>query len=87
MAKRTKHSQPSAEDKELQYRIIFESASDGMIIGDLETGRVVDANPGAITMHGYKRDEFIDLHLTTYVRPDSQRQLIESVTYAQFGGA
>ena len=54
-------SQLSAEDKEQQYRIIFEAASDGMIISDLETGRVVDANPAAISMHGYSREEFIGL--------------------------
>jgi len=36
-------SQLSLEDKEEQYRIIFESASDGMIISDIATGRVVDA--------------------------------------------
>ncbi len=55
-------SQLSAEDKEQQYRIIFEAASDGMIISDAGTGRVVDANPAAIAMHGYTREEFIGLH-------------------------
>jgi PAS domain S-box-containing protein len=67
------HSPLSIEDKEQQYRIIFEAASDGMIISDIETGRVVDANPAAIAMHGFTRDEFIGLHLTGYIHPDSQR--------------
>lgn len=62
----------STADQEQQYRIIFEAASDGMIISDIETGRIVDANPAAIAMHGFTRDEFIGLHLTSYIHPDSQ---------------
>lgn len=80
--KKKKLSQLSAEDKEQQYRIIFESASDGMIISDLGTGRVVDANPATIKMHGYTREEFIGLHLTAYVHPDSHRLFTESATGA-----
>jgi PAS domain S-box-containing protein len=76
----------STDDKEQQYRIIFESASDGMIISDLETGGVVDANPAAMTMHGYTREEFIGLHLTAYIHPDSQRLFIESANDAHPGG-
>jgi two-component system nitrate/nitrite sensor histidine kinase NarX len=76
----------SAEDKEQQYRIIFEAASDGMIITDLDTSRVVDANPAAITMHGYAREEFIGLHFTAYIHPDSQRLFSEFTNDSQQGG-
>lgn len=76
----------SREDQEQQYRIIFESASDGMIISDLETGRVVDANPAAIAMHGFTREEFIGLHMTAYVHPDSQRLFNEATQGAPSGG-
>ena len=78
--------QLSAEDKEQQYRTIFEAASDGMIISDIGTGRVVDANPAAIAMHGYTRQEFIGLYMTAYVHPDSQRLFNESVNEVQPGG-
>lgn len=74
------------EDQEQQYRIIFEVASDGMIISDIETGRVVDANPAAIAMHGYTHEEFIGLHLAAYIHPDSQRLFSESARDAQPGG-
>ena len=84
--KRKLRSPSKAEDKEQQYRIIFETASDGMIISDLETGRVVDANPAAIAMHGYTREEFIGLHLTAYIHPDSQRLFTTSANDAQPGG-
>jgi len=79
-------SQLTTEDKEQQYRIIFESASDGMIISDVGTGLVVDANPAAIAMHGYAREEFIGLHLTAYIHPDSQRLFTESAKDVQPGG-
>jgi len=79
--------QLQTEDKEQQYRIIFESAGDGMIISDVGTGRVLDANPSAIAMHGYTREEFIGLHLTAYVHPDSQGLFTESGNDAQPGGA
>jgi two-component system nitrate/nitrite sensor histidine kinase NarX len=76
----------ATEDQERQYRIIFESAGDGMIISDLETGFVVDANPAAISMHGYTREEFIGLHQTAYVHPDSQLLFLESASNVQQGG-
>jgi PAS domain S-box-containing protein len=79
-------SQSSAEDKEQQYRVIFEAASDGMIISDIETGRVVDANPAAIEMHGFTRDEFIGLHLTAYIHPDSQRLFTQAPNEVQLKG-
>jgi PAS domain S-box-containing protein len=55
-----------------QYRNILDAAVDGMIISDLETGCVVEANPAARQMHGYPRDEFIGMHLSAYIHPDSQ---------------
>jgi len=74
------------EDKEQQYRIIFEAASDGMIISDIETGRIVDANPAAITMHGFTREEFIGLHFTSYIHPDSQRLFTQAPNAIQSKG-
>ena len=65
---------PSSEN-EWQYRSIFDSANDGLIIINLETGRVVEANPAACRMHGYTRDEFIGLHLTAFIHPDSQNSI------------
>ena len=84
--KRKPKSQLSTEDKEQQYRIIFEAASDGMIISDIETGRVVDANPAAIAMHGFTHDEFIGLHLTSYIHPDSQRLFTQAPNSIQSKG-
>ena len=84
--KKNLHFPLSAEDKEQQYRIIFEAASDGMIISDVGTGRIVDANPAAITMHGSTREEFIGLHFTAYVHPDSRRLFTEAANEIHPGG-
>jgi PAS domain S-box-containing protein len=55
----TKPIEPPVEEQ--TYRSIFDSASDGLIIIDLESGRVVEANPAACAMHGSTREEFIGL--------------------------
>jgi PAS domain S-box-containing protein len=44
---------------ELRYRRLFESAKDGILILDAETGMVVDVNPFLITTLGYSREEFL----------------------------
>lgn len=76
----------SSEDKEWQYRSIFDAATDGIIITDLETGRVVEANPEACKMHGYTRDEFIGLQLTAFIHPDSQKGFHEYIRAFQADG-
>jgi PAS domain S-box-containing protein len=79
-------SQTDQKEKEWQYRNIFDAVSDGLIINDLETGLVVEANSAALAMHGYSREEFIGLHLTAYIHPDSQRLFTESAQAVQSGG-
>lgn len=50
-------------EKEKIYRAIFESASDGIIITDLETGKILAANPAAAEMHGYPRQALLELRM------------------------
>ncbi len=59
------------EEKGLYWNI-FESAADGLIIADLETGRVVRANPAACAMQGYTCAEFIGMLPAAFIHPDSQ---------------
>jgi PAS domain S-box-containing protein len=47
-------------EREAQYRAIFDSAMDGLVIFDRNAG-IVEANPEACRMHGYTRDEVIKL--------------------------
>ena len=46
-------------DSELRYRRLFESARDGILILDAETGMVVDVNHFLIEMLGFSREQFI----------------------------
>ena len=75
-----------ADEREQRYRSIFETASDGLIINDLETGLVVEANPAACTMYGYTREEFIGRHLTSFIHPDSSQQFSKYVQAVQSRG-
>ncbi|HQT91210.1 MAG TPA: PAS domain S-box protein, partial [Candidatus Kryptobacter bacterium] len=44
------------QDSEKRYRRLFESARDGILILDAETGRVVDVNPFLLQLLGYSYD-------------------------------
>jgi len=49
------------EEKEGQYCSRFDIAIGGIIIHDLETGRMVEANPTAYRMYNYTHEEFLGL--------------------------
>ena len=44
---------------ELRYRRLFETAQDGILILDADTGQVVDANPFMKDLLGYSQEEFL----------------------------
>jgi PAS domain S-box-containing protein len=44
---------------ELRYRRLFETAQDGILILDAETGQITDVNPFLVEMLGYSRDELL----------------------------
>ena len=44
---------------ELRYRRLFESARDGILILDLDTGRITDVNPFLIELLGFSHDEMV----------------------------
>ena len=48
---------------ELRYRRLFESAKDGILILDADTGQIVDANPFLMNMLGYSYKELIGKEL------------------------
>lgn len=69
------------------YALLFEIAGDGLILQDVETGRVVEANPAACTMYGYARDEFIGRLPACFIHPESIHRFAEYVQAVQSGGA
>jgi PAS domain S-box-containing protein/putative nucleotidyltransferase with HDIG domain len=53
----------SLGNSELRYRRLFESAQDGILILNAETGWIIDVNPYLIDMLGYSREEFVEKKL------------------------
>jgi len=56
-------SEQSLRISELRYRRLFESAQDGILILNAETGSISDVNPYLIDMLGYSREEFVEKKL------------------------
>lgn len=48
----------SPKDSEIRYRRLFESAQDGILILNAETGMIDDVNPFLTNLLGYTREEF-----------------------------
>ncbi|MBN1436830.1 MAG: PAS domain S-box protein [Sedimentisphaerales bacterium] len=55
---------------EQQYRTIFESTTDGLVVLDIDAAVVVDANPAACTMYGYDREELVGKNPRELFHPD-----------------
>ena len=72
------------EKKDQPYWGIFEAVSDGLIIHDSETQRIVEANTAAAEMHGYTVEEFIGLPLVAYIHPDSRDDFFKSTQTVQY---
>ena len=51
--------QHSLQVSEARYRRLFETAQDGILILDADTGQITDVNPYLIKMLGYAREDFM----------------------------
>ncbi len=58
-----KTAEDAEKASELRYRRLFESAKDGILILDFNTGMIVDVNPFLTSLLGYSREEFLKRHL------------------------
>ncbi|MEN6507666.1 MAG: sigma 54-interacting transcriptional regulator [Smithella sp.] len=54
-----KQTEEALKSSETRYRRLFESARDGILILDAETGQISDVNPFLMEMLGYSHDEFL----------------------------
>jgi PAS domain S-box-containing protein len=55
-----RQAEEALREGEERYRSLFENAPDGILVADME-GRYVDANPSALSMLGYAREELIGM--------------------------
>jgi len=54
-----KRIEDALKASEIRYRRLFETAKDGILILDADTGRITDANPFLQEMLGYSHDELL----------------------------
>ena len=80
-----KRAEEELREREQQYRSIFESTSDGLVITDLETRLVTAVNPAFCRMHGFTREELIGAHPTVFIHPDYHRDLARFVEVVKAG--
>ncbi len=55
----SKVAEEALHASEIRYRRLFETAQDGILILDADTGQIVDANPFLINMLGFSREQFL----------------------------
>jgi len=48
---------------ESRYRRLFETAKDGILILDADTGKIVDVNPFLLELTGYSHGDFLGMYL------------------------
>jgi PAS domain-containing protein len=53
-----KQSEEALKISETRYRRLFETAQDGILILDAETGQISDVNPFLVEMLGYSHEDF-----------------------------
>jgi PAS domain S-box-containing protein len=58
-----KRTEKSLIDSEKRYRRLFESAKDGILILDAETGKIADVNPFLLQLLGYRHDDLLGHYL------------------------
>ncbi|MBN1431546.1 MAG: PAS domain-containing protein, partial [Methanomicrobiaceae archaeon] len=54
-----KLAEETQQASEIRYRRLFETAQDGILILDAETGQIVEVNPYFIKMLGFSREQFL----------------------------
>ena len=78
-----RRAEAALTEREAQYRSVFESTSDGLLIFDL-AGKLVDLNPTAARMHGYSVEDFCRLEPSQFIHAGSLpvfEQFIETVRF------
>src|SRR3954470_24453208 len=85
-AEERRRAEADLREREQQYQSIFEATSDGLLINDLETGVIVEANPAACRMHGYQYDDLVGRHPKEIIHPDDHHLFDEFVRTVGAGG-
>jgi PAS domain S-box-containing protein len=72
-----KLTERALKESEERYRRLFEAESDAIFVVDRETERMIDANPAALKLYGYSRQEILLLKASDVsTEPEKARQSI-----------
>ncbi|MGB4710549.1 MAG: PAS domain S-box protein [Fuerstiella sp.] len=69
-----KRAEQALRESELRYRTLIETSSDAIFLMDL-TGRIRAANPAAVKMHGYSKEELFSMRMQELDVPDDAANL------------
>jgi two-component system CheB/CheR fusion protein len=58
-----RRAEVAMQHSEVRYRRLFQTAKDGILILDTDTGKIIDANPFMLALLGYSHDEFLGKEL------------------------
>ena len=70
-----RRAQEARRKTEIQYRMLVEQASEGIVIAD-ETGRCIDVNSLGCEMLGYDREAMFDRFLSDFVASEQRAEAI-----------
>ena len=62
-------AQQAIADRERQWRTLWENTQDALFITDIDSGRIVDANPAAVALLGYAHAALIGRHYSELLPP------------------
>lgn len=73
------HSREIMEESESKYRYLFNIEPDALVLVDVATLRITEANEAAVNLYGYSREELIGLELTEIAfDPEDTRQRVRN---------
>lgn len=70
-----KHAEEILKESEGRYRQLFESSPDAIILADIQTGMLTDANPAACSLLGYDLSQIKKLHQTE-IHPGRMKEYV-----------
>ena len=74
-----KRTEEALRESEERYRRLFEVGSDAILLVEVDTGRILDANPAALKLYGYSRVEFLRLTAgEVFAEPAQTQEAISS---------
>ena len=82
---RRKQAEDALRDSERCYKVLFESAGDGIYVHDFD-GKMIDSNQAHCDLLGYSREEFLQMKLTDFITPENAALLPERLKMLQDSG-